>query len=413
MDMESHIFQEWEELSRAAVCTSPSSRSHGIILIIMKLTVAVKLLPSEAQANALRETLRRSNAASDYVSEVAWADRVFGKHALQKLTYHAVKERFGLTAQAAIQACRKVADSYRLDKKMKRTYRKFGSIAYDDRILSWKTEVSGVSIWTVAGREKMSFTCDDRAREMLKNRRGESDLVYRDGKFFLLATVEVEEPPPGIPENWLGVDLGIVSLATDSDGETHSGKNVEKSRKRYERVRSKLQAAGTKSAKRHLKKLAKRERRMKRDTNHCLSKRLVSKAADTDRGIRLESLTGIRERSTVRREQRSRHSKWAFSELRLFVEYKSRLSGVVVETVDPRNTSRTCSECGHCEKANRKSRDDFRCKSCGHTAPADVNAAINISRGNFMCPIVAENESVSHASSVSPAAIPRALAVSS
>ena len=82
----------------------------------MKLTVAVKLLPSSAQANALRETLRRSNAASNYVSEVAWAERVFGKHALQKLTYHEVKSRFELSAQAAIQAVRKVADSYRLDK---------------------------------------------------------------------------------------------------------------------------------------------------------------------------------------------------------------------------------------------------------------------------------------------------------
>ena len=379
----------------------------------MKLIVAVKLLPSSAQANTLRETLRRSNAASNYISELAWAKRVFGKHALQKLTYHEVKSRFELAAQAAIQAVRKVADSYRLDKKTNRVYRKFGSIAYDDRILSWKSEVSEVSIWTVAGCEKMPFTCDERARRMLATRRGESDLVYRDGKFYLHATVEVEEPPSGEPEDWLGVDLGIVALATDSDGEAHTSERVEKSRKRYERIRSKLQSAGTKSAKRHLKKLAKRERRMKRDTNHVISKRLVSKAAESNRGISLEDLTGIRERSTVRRSQRSRHGKWAFRELRLFVSYKARLAGVALKTVDPRNTSSTCSECGHCEKANRKSRDDFLCKSCGFEASADHNAAINIGRGGFMRPIVAENEGVSHASTGSPAAIPQALAVGS
>jgi putative transposase len=379
----------------------------------VKLTVAVKLLPSSAQANALRETLRRSNAASNYISEVAWTERVFGKHALQKLTYHEVKSRFELAAQTTIQAVRKVADSHRLDKKTNRKYRKFGSIAYDDRILSWKSEASEVSIWTVAGREKMPFTCDERARRMLATRRGESDLVYRDGTFYLLATIEVEEPPLEEPEDWLGVDLGIVSLATDSDGETHSSEPVEKSRKRYERIRSKLQSAGTKSAKRHLKKLAKRERRMKRDTNHVISKRLVSKAAETNRGISLEDLTGIRERSTVRRSQRSRHSKWAFRELRLFVSYKARLAGVALKTVDPRDTSCTCSECGHCEKANRKSRDDFLCKSCGFEAAADHNAAINIGRGEFMRPIVAESEGVSHASSDSPVAIPHALAVGS
>lgn len=356
---------------------------------MMKLTIAVKLLPSSKQADAMRETLRRSNAASDYVSEVAWEERVFGKHALQKQTYHMVKDRFSLTAQAAIQAIRKVADSYRLDKKTKRTYRTFGSIAYDDRILSWKSEVSEVSIWTVAGREKMPFTCDERARGMLENRRGESDLVYRNGKFFLLATIEVEEPPSGTPEDWLGVDLGIVSLAVDSDGETHTSESVERGRKRYERIRSKLQAAGTKSAKRHLKKLAKRERRHKRDVNHCISKRLVSKAAETNRGISLEDLTGIRLRSNVRRSQRSRHGKWAFSELRFFIEYKARLAGVAMKTVDPRNTSRTCSDCGHCEKANRKNRDDFLCKSCGYTTVADHNAAVNISRADFMQPIAA------------------------
>lgn len=368
-------------------------------LTIMKLTTAVKLLPSSEQADTLRETLRRSNAASNYVSEVAWAEQVFGKHALQKLAYHEVKTRFGLTAQAAIQAVRKVADSYCLDKKTKRAYRKFGSIAYDDRILSWKSEISEVSIWTVGGREKIAFTCAERARRMLATRRGESDLVYRGGKFYLLATVEVEEPPPrrtpfgeAEPEDWLGVDLGIVALATDSDGETHTSARVEKSRNRYERIRSKLQSAGTKSAKRHLKKLAKRERRMKRDTNHMISKRLVSKAAETDRGISLEDLTGIRSgsaRSTVRRSQRSRHSKWAFSELRLFISYKAQLVGVLVRTVDPRNTSRTCSKCGHCERANRKSRDDFLCKSCGYAASADHNAAINISRADFMQPIAA------------------------
>ncbi|MGH3087291.1 MAG: RNA-guided endonuclease InsQ/TnpB family protein [Rubrobacteraceae bacterium] len=381
---------------------------------MMKLTAAVKLLPSSEQADILRETLRRSNAASNYVSEVAFEERVFGKHALQKLCYHEVKARFSLSAQAAIQAIRKVADSYRLDNKTRRTYRKFGSIAYDDRILSWRAEISEVSIWTVADphRQRIAFTCDERAREMLKNRRGESDLVYRDGKFYLLATVEVEEPPPGEPEDWLGVDLGIASLATDSDGEAHSGGRVEKSRKRYERIRSKLQAAGTKSAKRHLKKLAKRERRMKRDVNHCVSKRLVSKAAGTNRGISLEDLTGITARtvSNVRRSRRSRHGKWAFGELRFFIEYKARLAGVAVRTVDPRDTSRACSKCGHCEKTNRKSRDDFVCDSCGHAAPADANAAVNIGRrGGFMRPIVAENESVGHAPSDSPAAIPRAL----
>ncbi len=380
---------------------------------MVKLVASVKLLPSNAQADALRETLQRSNAASNYVSEMAWEDRVFGKHRLQNLTYHEVKGRFSLTAQATIQAIRKVADSYRINKQTKRTYKPLGAIAYDDRILSWKPEASEVSIWTVAGRQKIPFVCDERARTLLANRRGESDLFYRHGKFFLIATVEVEEPPPGKPEDWLGIDLGIVSLATDSDGQKHTSEQVERSRKRYERIRSKLQAAGTKSAKRHLKKLSKRERRCKKDANHCISKKLVSKAKDTNRGLSLEDLTGITARavSTVRKAQRGRHGKWAFHELRLFIEYKARLSGVAVKMVDPAYTSQACSECGHCERANRKSRDDFRCKSCGFSAAADHNAAINISRGAVMRPIVSDTEDATHAFSGSSRDKPAALAV--
>jgi putative transposase len=344
----------------------------------VKLTVQVKLLPTREQADALNDTLRTSNAAANEISQIAWKHRSFGQYKVHGLAYHKVKCSSGLSSQMVIRAIAKVADAYKLDKKRMRTFKPLGAIAYDDRVLRWKDEE--LSIWTVAGRQNIPFVCGERTTEMLKSRQGESDLVFRGGKWFLLATVNVEEPPPGTPEDWIGVDLGVVNIATDSDGETHTSEKTEKSRRRYERIRSKLQAAGTKSAKRHLKKLARRERRMKRDTNHAISKRLVSKATETNRGICLEDLQGIRSRTTVRRAQRSRHGKWAFGELRSFVEYKARLAGIAFALVDPRYTSQTCSGCGHCEKANRRTQSEFVCKSCGYVALADENAAVNIRR---------------------------------
>lgn len=356
----------------------------------MKLTVQVKLLPSEEQAGALKDTLRASNAAANDISGIAWEHRSFGQYRVHKLAYHSVKASSGLSAQMVVRAIAKVADSYKLDKRKRRTFKPYGAIAYDDRILRWRDEE--VSIWTTAGREHVPFVCGERTAGLLKSRQGESDLVYRGGKWFLLATVNVEEPPPGTPEDWIGVDFGIVNIATDSDGGTHTSEGTERSRKRYERIRSKLQKAGTKSAKRHLKKLAKRERRMKRNENHVISKRLVSKADESSSGIALEDLQGIRQRVTVRRAQRSRHGKWAFGELRAFVEYKARLAGTAFAMVDPRHTSRTCSECGHCEKANRLSQSEFVCKACGHVAPADENAAVNIQRRAIVnSPIVGAN----------------------
>ncbi len=130
---------------------------------------------------------------------------------------------------------------------------------------------------------------------------------------------------------------------------------------------------------------------MKRDTNHVISKRLVSKAAETNRGIAVENLQGIRERTgkRLRKWQRSRHMKWSFGELRAFIEYKARLAGVATTAVDPAYTSQTCSRCGHCERANRRSQSEFVCKGCGYVAAADHNAAVNIGRAAVMRPIAA------------------------
>ncbi|WP_051949287.1 RNA-guided endonuclease TnpB family protein [Methylosinus sp. PW1] len=61
-----------------------------------------------------------------------------------------------------------------------------------------------------------------------------------------------------------------------------------------------------------------------------------------------------------------------------FLTYKLAASGGVLVKVDPRNTSRKCSNCGHIDARNRESQASFRCVECGHEAHADVNAAINI-----------------------------------
>ncbi|MBM0224192.1 MULTISPECIES: RNA-guided endonuclease TnpB family protein [Micromonospora] len=62
---------------------------------------------------------------------------------------------------------------------------------------------------------------------------------------------------------------------------------------------------------------------------------------------------------------------------------KAESAGRTVVEVDPRNTSRTCHECGHCARENRVTQAEFRCVACGHTAHADVNAARNILRAGL------------------------------
>jgi IS605 OrfB family transposase len=253
-----------------------------------------------------------------------------------------------------------------------------GAITYDSRILSWKTDKQIVSIWTVGGRLKIPYVCGERQKELLKFQQGETDLVLIDGKFYLHTTCNIENPKPEDFTDVIGVDRGIKNIATLSTGENFASNYLLSVRSRYRNIRKKLQKKGTVSAKRLLKKRNKKETRFATHINHVISKAIVAEAKDTKSSIALEDLQGIRDRTTVRKNQRATHHSWGFRQLAKFIEYKALLAGVPVVYVDPRNSSRECFSCGHIEKANRKSQSIFSCKKCGYTALADLNAAMII-----------------------------------
>jgi len=345
----------------------------------MKLIAQIKLQPKKEQCRQLKATLERANEAANWISEWAWENKTFRKFAIQKELYQDIRAKFGLSAQMTIRAISKVADAYKLDKKTKRTFTKGGSIAYDQRILSYKLDKQMVSILSLDGRLKIPFVAGEKQLEMLKTQQGESDLVYRKGKFYLYATCNVEEPDEFLPEGVLGVDLGIVNIATDSDGQKHSGSQVLSVRKRRRRQRKRLQSKGTKSAKRVLRRLSGKEATFSKITNHTIAKKIVQKAKDTGRAIALESLKGIRSRARFRKPQRTELHSWSFHQLQQFILYKAKLAGVPVILVDPKYTSQACSDCGCVDKSNRKNQSTFLCKSCGFALNADLNAALNIS----------------------------------
>lgn len=344
----------------------------------MKLTARVKLLPTPDQAELLKQTLETANAACNYISGKAWEHETFRQFPLHKLVYHDTRKLFLLSAQVVVHCVSKVADAYKIDHKTQRTFKPHGAIAFDNRILSYNLKKSTVSIWTMTGRKTIGFVCGERDRELLSGQRGESDLCLIGGKFYLFAACDVETPEPQDVEGFLGVDLGIVNLAADSDGEIFSGAIVDDNRRKYAHRRRNLQRKGTKADKRKLKRLAGRQARFQKHTKHTISKNVVQKAQDTGRGIALEDLKGIRERATVRRKQRARHANWAFYQLREFISYKAERAGIPVVSVDPRNTSRTCPVCGCVDKHNRPSQSRFSCISCGFAAPADTVAAVVI-----------------------------------
>jgi IS605 OrfB family transposase len=345
----------------------------------MKQTLMVKLAPSIEQCQTLLETMERFNEACNAIAGVAFALGTANKFRLQKATYDDIRGRYGLSAQMAIRAISKVSEAYKRDRSIKPVFKFHSAMVYDQRILSWKG-LDKVSILTLGGRQIIPIRIGTYQESRLDRKIRQSALILRDGIFYLAVVVDAPESIPDDPTGALGVDLGIINLAVDSDGEFYSGKAVDKVREKTDTIKATLQSIGTKSAKRHLKKLTGRESRFRRNINHIISKRLVSKAKDTHRQIALEDLKGIGDSTVVRHNQRRRHKSWAFNQLRQFITYKSKIAGVLVKLVDPRNTSRTCPACGFVSKSSRKSQSLFSCQQCGFASNADLVGATNISR---------------------------------
>nr|WP_263985450.1 transposase [Streptomyces sp. NK15101] len=63
---------------------------------------------------------------------------------------------------------------------------------------------------------------------------------------------------------------------------------------------------------------------------------------------------------------------------------KAESAGREMIAVDPRNTPRTCPECGHVSAENRPTREKFHCVSCGHRAHADTVGALNVLRAGLV-----------------------------
>ncbi|MER5451251.1 transposase [Streptomyces sp. NPDC002764] len=367
----------------------------------MKIVAQVKLVPDAVQAFVLERTLRTVNDAANWVSEVAFEHGVPREYELRKHTYAELKAR-GLGAQAAQHVIKKVRDAYttlkaniragnlgREGSKRRRkaqskpmAFRPQAAQPYDDRCLSWQYDQRTVSIWTVDGRVKsVPFVCSADALKMLQAyRQGESDLIERDGVFYLIATCEVPEAEPYEPDGFIGVDLGIANIATASTGYRAAGWGLNRYRKRQLALRAKLQKKRTKSAKRRLKARARKEARHAANTNHIIAKTIVTEAERTGRGLSLEELKGIRNRVRLRKPQRVALHSWAFAQLGDFIVYKAKRAGVPLVFVDPAYSSRECAECGHIDRLNRISQAKFVCRSCGIVVHADRNASHVLAR---------------------------------
>ena len=163
------------------------------------------------------------NAAADWLAGEAFQLQTANKVKLQQLYYQNLRDKFGLSSQMAVRCIAQVCEAFSRDRSKRPHFRKYASIPYDQRLMSFKG-VDRVSLLTLEGRIIVPFIMGKYQSERFNGKHGQCDLVRRkDGKWFLLVTVDLPDGAPTPATDFMGVDLGVENIAVDSDGERFSG----------------------------------------------------------------------------------------------------------------------------------------------------------------------------------------------
>ena len=305
-----------------------------------------------------------------YCIENGWKLRIKNNIKLHPFVYTSLR-RIGLPSQLAIscikQACGmlKKAKSQPFVKKVSVRYNTHRSFSFKNNILS---------LGTITGRIKIPIKIPDYALKYFNEWEIRESLLTKNfkGDYYFTFTFLKEAPCLNSQNQVLGIDLGINNLAVTSDNQFFKSSKVKQIKRKFKFLRGKLQAKGTRSAKRLLKKLSGKEKRFMAWVNHNISKKIVS--SFTGNKIVMENLKGIRK---IRRGKRMNYwiSNWSFFQLQSFIQYKAERRGVEVVRVKPNYTSQICSNCG---KLGSRSKGFFSCSHCGFSLSADLNASRNL-----------------------------------
>ncbi|HJY86429.1 MAG TPA: hypothetical protein VKE24_06280 [Candidatus Acidoferrales bacterium] len=208
--------------------------------------------------------VERFNAACDWLSAIAFREGLWHWLPLQRRTYGELRGKFQLSAAAALVAIRKVASAYR-NKSRRTTEARFhprGAIPVYRH--SYKRDRT-VSLYGM----RVPFTA---RRDVVLSGKKQAVLTYRHGKFILLQALESPSVPAADSKDYLGCDLGLVNLLTDSEGQRFGGQEVEEKRRIAAHRRARLQAKQSRAGRRKLRWLAGKQARYQRDVNHQISK---------------------------------------------------------------------------------------------------------------------------------------------
>jgi putative transposase len=347
------------------------------------LTLKIKLETTEQVAQSLSETQNAYAIALNRTSDVAFEQKVFNSTALHHITYRDMRELTRLPANLVCSARCVVAEAYKRDQTIHHRWKDTSAMRYDARTLTVKISQAYATLTTIAGRARVNLILSNYHRQYLDERWEvePTATISRKGRIWYLHLIVTKDVPDSQSDARVGVDSGIVRIATTSTGKVFKGGIIKHIRERRSNQRRDLQSARHKSRnqRRLLKRLAGKEKRSVDWLLWNVANGIVDETLKAGAGtIAVEDLKGIRARIRVAKKQRLIHHGWPFSLLFLKISHVASKHGIKVEPVDARNTSKTCHKCGHCDSANRKSQSVFVCVRCAHKSNADYNASLNV-----------------------------------
>lgn len=386
----------------------------------MDRTIVAQLTPTPQQVKSLKTTLVQHTACFNAVASEGFTRGCRNRVELHKRTYYPLRTQYPdlpsqLVCAARVKATEAVKSALTWKVKQEQVYPKrvakalqrgkpvpvfksvrpphstLAPIRYDARSYWVKWDTLICSLATVDGRVEMGFTVPKHATAYIGGKVCSADLCYRKGRYFLHIVVSLPAPTAASSQEVVGVDLGLNRPAVTSTRQFLGERRWKAQERRTFRLKRALQAKGTKSAKRHLRRLSGKQLRRRKDHDHVLSKRIVAR---TPQGatIALENLKDIRGTSQMGRgkanknvDRKRRLHSWSFAQLDACIAYKAEAQGITVVKVDPRHTSQTCSKCGYQHRSNRRSQSLFHCRSCGYQLNADYNAAKNMRDKHLAC----------------------------
>lgn len=344
----------------------------------------------------LQSTIEAFRDVQYELSETCYNDgKPLNAIGLHRACYHDVKGT--LNAQMTCTAIRLVASAYASAQSNKkpatkpfqfRNARALFLVGRRGRDASFLKEK--LSIWTVAGRKRLTYTVPEDFKPTLEKAKEIDSLtvILRNGQLIgrVALTLDVPKPQGILP---VGIDLNETNalVAVDPDGQSLfiSGKAVKvkntrtfKTRKRLQKklAARKAEHKDTRSVRRVLKRLGRKQRNRTRTFAQQTAKKLVVWVPQ-NAVLVFEDLNipQVDKKAFRGKAIRRRMSLWQRRLIRTCVENKAQEHGLLVAEVNPAYTSKNCSRCGL--RGVRK-RHSFTCPHCGHAQHADLNAAVNI-----------------------------------